>query len=501
VKKLSAISFQLSALFTLSCASSNTPVTPPPAPAPAAETKPAQAAEPVNAPQYMTAPPQLPAPKTFLAPAPVVWKLKNGLEVVLVEKHTAPLVGMMLVVKAGSNGDPAKKTGVAELTADMLDEGAGGKSAFELAAAIEQLGAQLHTAADIEGSQILLNVLSSRFDDAAALFADVALRPNFDAKEFERVRGEHVARLIQRRVEPRSMAQLALAASLYGDTAYGRPVSGYVASVQPLKVDDVKKYYATWYHPNAATLVVVGDITADALRPRIEKLFGGWKGNAPKPPAPSAAPKNRPRVVLVDKPDAPQSTVRIGEPSIPRASADYAPLQTAMTVLGGSFTSRLERNLRERNNFTYGASAGVSWRRGPSAIIAQADVFTKDTAPALAEFMKELDGIRSPVSDEELGKAKALERQSLVQQMQSAFFLAAILGNLVETGLPADTYRKLDAELAKLSIPDLQRAAEKYIHPKYATIVVVGDLTKIRPAIEKLGLGAIELRDAEGKKL
>jgi zinc protease len=449
----------------------------------------------------MTAAPQLPAPKTFLAPAPVVWKLKNGLEVVLVEKHTAPLVGMMLVIKAGSNADPQKKSGLAELTSSMLDEGAGGKSAFELASAIEQLGAQLQTSADLEGSQIMLNVLSSRFDEAAKLFADVALRPNFDPKEFERVRGEDVARLIQRRVEPRSMASLALAASLYGDTAYGRPVAGYVSTVQTLTLADAKKFYDTWYHPNVATLVVAGDVAAEDLRPRIEKLFGGWKGRAPTPPAPPTAPKTRPRVVLVDKPGAPQAVVRIGEPAIPRASADYASLQTVVTVLGGSFTSRLERNLRERNQYTYGAGAGVQWRRGPSPMVAQSDVYTEKTAPALTEFLKELEEIRTPVSDEELSKAKALERQSLVQQMQSAFFLAAILGGLVEDGLPVDSYRKLDAELAKLTIPDLQRAAEKYIHPKYATIVVVGDLTKIRPAIEKLGLAPIELRDAEGKRL
>ena len=501
MRRLSAFSYQLSALFVLSCATEPAPAPAPAPAAPAAESKPAAPAQVVVQPQYMASAPQLPAAKAFLAPAPVVWKLKNGLEVVLVEKHTAPLVGMMLVVKAGSNGDPAKKSGLAELTADMLDEGAGGKSAIQLATAIEQLGAQLHTAADVEGSQVLLNVLSSRFDEAAALFADVALHPNFDAKEFERVRGEHVAKLIQRRVEPRSMAALALSAALYGDTAYGRPVAGYVASVQPLTVEDAKKYYSTWYHPNVATLVVVGDVTADSLRPRLEKWFGGWKGNAPKPPAPPAAPKTHPRLVLVDKPGAPQSVVRIGEPSIARASADYAPLETVLTVLGGSFTSRLERNLREKNNFTYGAGASVSWRRGPSPIVAQADVFTDVTGPALAEFMKELDGIRSAVSDEEIGKAKALERQSLVQQMQSAFFLAAILGSLIETGLPPDTYRKLDAEIARLAIPDLQRAAEKYIHPKYATIVVVGDLTKIRPAIEKLGLGPVELRDAEGKRL
>src|SRR5262249_23304323 len=228
------------------------------------------------------------------------------------------------------------------LTANMLDEGAGGKGALELATAIEQLGAQLFTAADLEASQVACNVLSSRFDEAAALFADVVLRPSFDAKEFDRVRGEHVAQLIQRRVDPHSMAQLALAASLYGDTAYGRPADGYVATVQTLQVADVKRFYDTWYHPNNATLIVVGDIAGSDLRPGIDKLFGAGKGRAPAPPKAPVAPKTRPRLVLVDKPGAPQSVVRIGEPTISRASPDYAALQTVATVLGGSFTSRLE---------------------------------------------------------------------------------------------------------------------------------------------------------------
>src|SRR5262249_32690957 len=151
--------------------------------------------------------------------------------------------------------------------------------------------------------------------------------------------------------------------------------------------------------------------------------------------------------------------VRIAEPVIPRASPDYAALETLTTVLGGSFTSRLERNLRERNNFTYGANASVRWRRGPGPVVAAADVLTDVTAPALVEFFKELEAIREPVSAEELGKAKALQRQGLVGRMQSAFGLAAILSSLVEQGLAPDEYRQLDAQLSKLEIADLERVA------------------------------------------
>jgi zinc protease len=449
----------------------------------------------------MSDPPTLPPPRTFVAQAPVAWKLKNGLEVVLLEKHTAPLVGIILTVKTGASADPAGKGGTALLTADLLDEGAGGRSALETAQATERLGAHLFTAADLESSQVGLSVLSSRLPAASALLADVVLRPNFDAKDFERVKGEHLASLIQRRVEPRQTAQLALAAALYGDTPYGRSPAGYLDTVQGIGLPDVRAFYGAYFRPGNAVLVVVGDTTEPDLRARVEKLFGEWKPRPVRAVEPPRPPAHRPRLVLIDKPGAPQSVVRVGEPTLARRAPEFPALETLTTVLGGSFTSRLERNLRERNNFSYTAGAILAWRRGPALLSAQADVFTDVTAPALGELLQELSGMLGPITPEELEKARALERQGLVSQMQSSLGVCGLVSELVVHDLPADEYRRLDERLSRLTLADLGRVARRYIHPKTATIVVVGDLTKIRPAIERLGLGAVELRDADGRRL
>ncbi len=237
------------------------------------------------------------------------------------------------------------------------------------------------------------------------------------------------------------------------------------------------------------------------MRTRAEKLFGAWKAGpvvAAKVPAPLA---QRPRVVLVDKPGAPQSVVLVAEPAAARASADHAALNTVSVVLGGSFTSRLERNLRERNNFTYGANASVSWRRGIGPFTAGAQIFTAVTAPALVELMKELDAIHGAFTDEEFDKARALGRQSLVGGLETAQRSASILASLVAAGLKVVDYRDLDAKIGALTMADLSRAATSYIHADKMTIVVVGDLAKIRAPIEALKLGKIELRDPDGKLL
>src|SRR5262249_6450504 len=203
----------------------------------------------------------LPGAKPFDPPAPIRFALRNGLEVVLLARHAAPLVGLHLVVRGGASVDPADKAGLASLVADLLDEGAGTRGTIEFAEAIEQLGAQLETASGQESSHVLCEVLGSRFDEALPLVADLVQRPRFDAKEFDRIKAEHVAHLIQRRVEPHAVARIALGAALYGDSAYGRPVDGMVASVQSLTLADVRRQYGAYYHPNNAVLLVAGDIT------------------------------------------------------------------------------------------------------------------------------------------------------------------------------------------------------------------------------------------------
>jgi zinc protease len=482
----------LAPLLLAACASA-------PAPAPAPAPPPASAPAPAPAePAYMTSAPALPEAKIFTPPAPATWTLPNGLPVVLFEKHSAPLVAMVLAVRAGGNGDPPGKAGLAALTADLLDEGAGARDALQLAEEIERLGAELTTGATSEASMVSLQVLSSRLPDAAGLLADVVLRPRFAVKDLERVRGERLARLAQRKVDPGAVAALAAAAAVYGDSPYGRPVAGYEKTIARLGVADVRGDYERFYHPNNAFLVVVGDTRESELRPMAERLFGAWKAR-PVPPLPVAQPAARPpRLVLVDKPGAAQSTLRIVEPAIPRADPGYAALQAAVTVLGGSFTSRLERNLREKHNYTYAARALVDWQRGAGPLIVAADVFTDVTADAVAAALHDLEALHGPFADDEVRTARALLRHRFVQESERASGLAHTIAALLAAGAPLDAYQRMDAELARLEAADLRAAAEARVHPERATIVLVGDLAKIRPGIEKLGLGAVEVRDADG---
>ena len=489
----------LGILVLAACASSKPTVAASPAPSPPAPAP--TPAAPSGEPAFMTSPPKLPEAGTFVPPAPSTWRLANGLEVVLVERHDVPLVTFALEVRAGSNGEPAAKAGLASLTANLLDEGAGSRGTLALAEETERLGAELETRAGSEASVVEMTVLSSRLGEAAALFADVVLRPRFEAKDLQRVRIEQLGAIAQRKVDPRSMAALAAAAALYGDSPFGRPIAGYEGTVAKLGAADVRGFYDRYYRPGNAVLVVVGDVGPDDLKPRLDKLFGDWKAK-PVSPLPEATPvPHPPRLVLVDKPGAAQSSLRIVEPAIPRVDADYASLQTTLAVLGGSFTSRLTRNLRERNNYTYGASASVQWQRGRGPLSVNSEIFTDVTAPAIAEALKELEGIHGPFVGDEVQKAKALLRQGLVEAMGSTSGLALTLAGLIAAGAPLDSYQRLDADLAKLEEGDLQKAAASHIHADQATIVVVGDLAKIRPAIEKLGLGAGELHDADGKKL
>jgi predicted Zn-dependent peptidase len=435
----------------------------------------------------------------FTPPPLVHLRLPSGLEVVLIEKHTAPLVALSLQIFAGGTADPPGHAGLAALTAAMLTEGAGSRGAVALAEAIDQLGARIETFADSDATTISLLALRSRFARAAALFADVAVRPRFEPVEFERIRAEHLATLAQRRTDPDALASVVLQAALYQGTSYGPPVDGYPETIDRIALADLRRFHEARYRPENALLVVAGDITPRDLMTTLEPLFAKWRrGRATTPPAPEPA-RTGVRVVMVDKPSAPQSVIRIGIPTAPRAAPDYLALETVVTVLGGSFTSRLERNLRERHNYSYSANAHLAPRRGAGPLLAGADVHTEFTAPAVSEFRRELLEIRKPVLPEELVKAKALARQSLVGSMQSAAALAHLCGRLAAAGVAPDRYRTLDAELARLEIPDLERAALRYLDPSHAIIVIVGDLSKIRGPVEQVGLGPIEVWDSEGR--
>ena len=321
-----------------------------------------------------------------------------------------PVVQANLVVLSGSGDDPAGKFGVANLTAAMLVEGAGSRSALEIADAVDFLGADLVANGGSDGSAVRLHVPVARLAEALPIMADVALRPTFPNDELLRLRAERLTTVIQARDDPETIGQLAFARVLYGTThRYGTAQAGAAQTIQSLTVDDVRAFYTSVYRPNNAALLVVGDVTADRVVPLLETHFGKWQAQGPAPqhaalptpPMPAAR-----QIYLVDKPGAPQSQIRIGWVGVPRSTPDFFPIQVMNTVLGGAFSSRLNLNLREKHGYTYGASSLFDMRIAAGPFVAAAGIQTDKTADALKEFFNELTAIGQPVPADELSRAK-----------------------------------------------------------------------------------------------
>lgn len=417
--------------------------------------------------------------------------LSNGLPVWIVELHKVPVADVTLAVRAGSGADPAGKFGLANLTAEMLDEGAGGRDALQIADAVDYLGASLSTSNSSDASFVELHVPVARLGDALPIMADVALRPTFPEGELKRVREELLTSLLQAADNPASLVQFAFPRLVFGQQhRYGTPSIGTAASLKGFTIADLRQFHASRYLPSNATLIVTGDVTPAAVVAQLETAFGGWKGGTIAPAQVPAAPQLTARkVYLVDKPGAPQSQIRIGWVGVPRSTPDYFALRVLNTVLGGSFTSRLNQNLREQHGYAYGASSSFDMRGSAGPFYAAAGVQTDKTAEALSEFFKELDAIRKPIPADELDRAKNYVAMLLPRNFETTQSLAGSLAQLFVFNLPADYYETFTDRVRAVSAADVQRVAAKYIQPDKFAVVVVGDLKTIEPGIRALNLG------------
>ena len=435
-----------------------------------------------------------PAPSLKL-PAIQKQKLANGLPVWIVEHHEVPLAQVNLIVRSGSAADPIGKFGVGSLAAAMLDEGAGTRSALELADALEFLAANLSTTSSFDSSAIRMSVPVSKLPEALPLMADVALRPTFPANELERLRKERLTALLQARDNPGALIQMAFPRIVYGPThRYGTSATGLPPAIESMSVADLQAFYRAHYRPDNATLVVVGDVTPASVLPALEKAFGSWKaeGMAPLVAEVPNAPQLKSRhVYIVDKPEAAQSQVRIGWVGVPRSTPDYAALQVLNTILGGSFTSRLNENLRERNGYAYGASSQFDMRQSAGPFLAAANVQTDKTAESIKEFFVELNGILGPVPEDELRKAKNYVALGFPGEFETTGDLARKLEELVVYNLPESTFTDFVAAVAKVTSSDLQKLAARYIQPDKMAVVVVGDRQQIENKIRELNLGPV----------
>jgi predicted Zn-dependent peptidase len=434
---------------------------------------------------------------------PQVFAATSGINVWLLERHDVPLVACDLDVPSGASSDPKGKAGLAYATANMLDEGAGKRGALDLARAIDDLGAHLDTDANADASSVSISVLKRNLDKAFALFGDVVARPRFEAAEWKRVSDLWTNELKERDKDPNATARVVYRVALFGaDHPYGHPWDGTLQSAKAVTLDDVRAFYRTAYRPDRATLVCVGDLTKAELTPLMDAAFGSWKAPATPPPAPVVpqAPAGPwPKLVLVDRADAPQSVIATVRTGLAASSTDAPPLWRVNNVIGGSFTSRLNQDLREAKGYTYGAHTRYSESRGPGMVIATAAVRTDATGDALGALLSDLKTFaEGGLTDDETDKSRSQARGELVGTYESYEHIAGHLAADASLGLPPDWEAKSSQLLEAAAKADLSRLAKQYFSPDGAIIVVVGPRARVQPQLDKLGLPAPEIRDAVG---
>lgn len=487
------------ALFAGGCGSQPAPA--PPAPV----TLPAGAPSAAAASAIMAAAPDLgPAPRLVL-PSPTEATLPNGLTVKLIGMHEVPVVQAVLTIEGGARLD-GELAGLATFVAGMLDEGAGDRDAFELAAEVEYLGASLGAGAGWDATTISLRAPRRTINEAMTLMGDVVLRPRFAKEDVERQRDLRIASILQSRDQPGAVASNVFGYTVYPAAhPYHRPIGGDSISTVQLDSSTVRDFWNRTADPRKATLVIAGDITLEEARTLATTALGGWKtpGTSAAGPASAADPARPPtRIFLVDKPEAAQSVMMIGAPGVARSSPDYAAITLMNTILGGSFSARLNDILREQKGYTYGAGSDYSWRPLPGPFVASAAVRTDVTDSSLAIFFDEFRRIRSePVTQQELDRAKSYITLGALGQFESTRQVAGELASLEMFGLTlADIPKEMD-QIRALGAADVQRVAEQHLDPAHLTIVVVGDVKNIRTGVEALGLGPVRLLDYEGNEV
>jgi len=424
------------------------------------------------------------------------FKLSNGLSLKLVEHHELPIVNLRLVVKTGSFQDPEGKSGTADFTADMLDEGTTTKNAFEIADAKDFIGARLNTGSGWDGSFVTVSSLKKHLEAAVEIFADVSLNPTFPADDMEKIRERRLASILQRKDQPRSLATLAFGEIVFGDLhPYGTPTTGTEMSIKSLTQDNLKTYYSTYYTANNASLIVVGDVTESEILPLLETRFGKWKsGKIPESESYPVKEISESEFYLVDKPEAAQSYIYFGHNSIARDDPDYIPARVLNQVLGAQFSSRLMQNLREDKGYTYGARSSFSTRRNGGPFTARASVKTSVTDSSVIEFLYELRRIReTPVSEEELERAKNGLVLSLPSSFETPSQIALILGNLVLNGLPDEYYNSFSEKVGAVTRDDVLSSAKKLIDTDHMAFVISGDVSQIKESLEMLNEGKVNI--------
>jgi zinc protease len=431
--------------------------------------------------------------------------LSNGLKIVLAERHSVPVVLLDLVMDAGYAADQFATPGTARLAMNMLEEGTQKRTSLQINDELALLGAQLSASSDLDTSSVFLSALKTNLDDSLDIYTDVVLNPAFPESEFKRLQKLQLDAIQREKSQPMQMALRVLPRFLYGpDHAYGNPFtgSGTTEAVSKLTGADARKFYRTWFKPNNGTLLVVGDITMDEIKPRLEKLLGNWEGgevsrkNISKVDRPA-----QPALYLMDRPNAVQSMIFAGELAPPKSDPNDIAIESVNRILGGAFTSRINMNLREDKHWSYGAGTMLYGALSQRPFITYAPVQTDKTKESIVEIDKELKGILDgkPVTGEELDKVKKQRTFELAGRWETMGAVNSSVHEIVRYHLPDDYYETYAARIRALDLAKVSEAARELVHPGNLVWVVVGDRAKVEPGLRQLGIAEVKLIDTDGK--
>ena len=429
--------------------------------------------------------------------------LKNGVKVVLMERHSAPLVNMAVVLDAGAASDSVAKAGAASLALDLLDKGTRTRNAFQLSDAVESLGAKLGVASSADQSVVSLEATSANLKPSVELLADAVLNPSFAADQFTLARQRRLAQIGQARANPTALALQVMPALLYGaQHAYGKPALGNEASVNALTREDLARWHADWVKPGSATLVVSGDTTLEKIMPILEAGFGSWKAGAAPKKEIAAVPRTQgKRIFLIDRPGAPQSNIMAAHITENQGQPEDLALEPVMTNFGGIATSRLNRNLRLDKHWSYGTQGMVTNVRGQRAFMVLAPVQTDKTREAMLEVAKEIKGVAGerPLAGDEYNSIMRNMTSRLGGRFETIGALERAAITSANLGLPEDYWQRYSANLKGLSAAQLNNAAGKFVRPDEVVWLVIGDLAKIEKGIRALNWGDVVVLSADGK--
>ncbi|WP_421792507.1 M16 family metallopeptidase [Hyphobacterium sp.] len=432
-----------------------------------------------------------PAPD-FELPATRSFELDNGLSVTFIDFGLAPKVNISIQILAGNVFD-GEHTYLADLTADMMQEGASGQSPEEIARAFASMGGDMNVGVGMHTTGFSANVLSEFGPEAIARMADVIRSPDFPESEFNRILQNQIRNMTVARSQPGPIATEAYVGLLYGtDHPYGQGIPD-VGQLDRMTMDQVRDFYARHFGAGRTRIYVAGRFDEAEMESAIRTAFGTWE-SGPEAMPPAAQARSGPIVRLIDRPGAPQTTVRLGVPAAPIGSEDSYALTVMNALLGGSFTSRLTRNLRETNGWTYSPGSGVTNRVGSSYWTFNADIITENTIEAFAEIFREIQDlqIETPPQDEAQGMRNWLSGIFILQNASTGGLIGQ-LSNQDFFGLPNDYLETYVDNINSVSNADISAVAAEYLQPDQMVLVVVGDLATIEEGLRAFP----QLADAE----